>query len=70
MSDSGKIRAALRRPWIGPLVALVVVYLLFVALRPDTFARPMNLVTMARQTAVVGIAASGMTMSPTTNGGD
>lgn len=62
MSDLGKIRATLRKPWVGPLVALVVVYLLFVALRPDTFARPMNLVTMARQTAVVGIAASGMTM--------
>jgi ribose transport system permease protein len=50
------------RPWIGPLVALVLVYLLFVVLSPDTFARPMNLVTMARQTAVVGVAASGMTM--------
>ena len=50
------------RPWLGPLVALVVVYLLFVVLSPDTFARPANLVTMARQTAVVGVAASGMTM--------
>jgi ribose transport system permease protein len=50
------------RPWIGPLAALVAVYLLFVVLRPETFARPLNLVTMARQTAVVGIAASGMTM--------
>jgi ribose transport system permease protein len=51
-----------RRPWLGPLLALTLVYLLFVALAPDTFARPMNLVTMARQTAVVGVAASGMTM--------
>jgi ribose transport system permease protein len=51
-----------RWPWLGPLVALVLVYALFVALAPDTFARPMNLVTMARQTAVVGVAASGMTM--------
>jgi ribose/xylose/arabinose/galactoside ABC-type transport system permease subunit len=50
------------RPWLAPLAALVVVYLLFVALSPDTFARPANLVTMARQTAVVGVAASGMTM--------
>ncbi len=48
--------------WLGPLVALALVYALFVALAPDTFARPMNLVTMARQTAVVGVAASGMTM--------
>lgn len=57
-----KLKDALKKPWIGPLAALIAVYLLFVALRPDTFARPMNLVTMARQTAVVGIAASGMTM--------
>lgn len=57
-----RIRAALERPWVGPLLALAVVYLLFVALSPDTFARGANLVTMARQTAVVGIAASGMTL--------
>jgi ribose transport system permease protein len=40
----------------------LLVYLLFAALRPETFARPINLVTMARQTVVVGIAAAGMTM--------
>ena len=40
----------------------MLVYLLFVLLSPDTFARPANLITMARQTAVVGIAASGMTL--------
>jgi ribose transport system permease protein len=51
-----------RLPWLGPLVALALVYGLFVALAPDTFARPANLVTMARQTVVVGVAASGMTM--------
>ena len=46
-----------RPAWLGPLLALVFVYLLFVILSPDTFARPANLITMARQTAVVGIAA-------------
>jgi ribose transport system permease protein len=51
-----------RQSWVGPFVALLAVYLLFVALRPETFARPINLVTMARQTVVVGIAAAGMTM--------
>jgi ribose/xylose/arabinose/galactoside ABC-type transport system permease subunit len=56
------LRTALKRPWVGPLLALAAVYLLFVGLSPGTFARPANLVTMARQTAVVGIAASGMTM--------
>ncbi|MCC6552409.1 MAG: ABC transporter permease [Polyangiaceae bacterium] len=55
-------RAAARREWVGPLVALLAVYLLFVALAPDTFARTANLVTMARQTVVVGVAATGATM--------
>lgn len=49
-------------PWVGPLLALCVVYLLFVALAPETFARVDNLTTMARQTVVVGIAAAGMTL--------
>jgi ribose transport system permease protein len=55
-------RRIVQKAWVGPLVALVVMYLFFVVLRPDTFARPVNLVTMARQTVVVGIAAAGMTM--------
>jgi ribose transport system permease protein len=38
------------------------VYVLFVALAPETFASVINLVTMARQTVVVGISAAGMTM--------
>lgn len=56
------MKAWMRRPWFGPLVALVVVYALFVALRPETFAGSTNLVTMARQTVVVAIAAVGMTL--------
>jgi ribose transport system permease protein len=40
----------------------VCVYLLFVVLSPSTFARSSNLVTMARQTVVVAIAAVGMTL--------
>jgi len=51
-----------RNPWAGPLLALIFVYLLFVALRPETFARPINLMTMARQTAVVGVCSVGMTL--------
>jgi ribose/xylose/arabinose/galactoside ABC-type transport system permease subunit len=50
------------QPWFAPLLALMLVYLLFAALSPETFARPINLVTMARQTVVVGIAAAGMTL--------
>ncbi len=50
------------QPWFAPLLALMLVYLLFAALSPETFARPINLITMARQTVVVGIAAAGMTL--------
>lgn len=50
------------RAWFGPLLALCVVYALFCALRPDTFVGTTNLVTMARQTVVVAIAAVGMTL--------
>jgi ribose transport system permease protein len=56
------VKALLRRPWLGPLVALVCVYLLFAVLAPDTFARAANLATMARQTVVVAICAVGMTL--------
>jgi ribose transport system permease protein len=56
------VKRVLAQPWFGPLVALISVYLLFVALAPDTFASVINLVTMARQTVVVGIATAGMTM--------
>jgi ribose/xylose/arabinose/galactoside ABC-type transport system permease subunit len=52
----------LRRPWFGPLVALLAVYALFAALTPETFARSINLLTMGRQTVVVALAAVGMTI--------
>jgi ribose transport system permease protein len=52
----------LRKPWFGPLLALLCVYGLFSALTPDTFLRTLNLVTMLRQTAVVSIAAIGMAL--------
>jgi ribose/xylose/arabinose/galactoside ABC-type transport system permease subunit len=55
------MKAWLRRPWVGPLVALAAVYLLFSLLRFDTFVGSSNLITMARQTVVVAIAAIGMT---------
>jgi ribose/xylose/arabinose/galactoside ABC-type transport system permease subunit len=52
----------LKKPWFGPLIALLVVYALFAALTPDTFLRTLNLVTMLRQTVVVAIAAVGMAL--------
>lgn len=52
----------LKKPWFGPLLALICVYALFSALTPDTFLRTLNLVTMLRQTVVVAIAAIGMSL--------
>jgi ribose/xylose/arabinose/galactoside ABC-type transport system permease subunit len=56
------VRSWLKKPWVGPLLALVCVYCLFAALTPDTFLRTLNLVTMLRQTVVVSIAAVGMAL--------
>jgi ribose transport system permease protein len=46
----------------GPLAGLIGVYLLFVIIGPSSFSSPGNLETIARQTAIVGTAALGMTM--------
>jgi ribose/xylose/arabinose/galactoside ABC-type transport system permease subunit len=56
------MKALFGRPWFGPLVALALVFGLFSALAPDTFARSINVLTMARQTVVVGLCAIGMTI--------
>lgn len=50
-----------RRPWLGPLVALVCVYALFAWLSPASFLSASNLTTMARQTVVVALTSLGMT---------
>ncbi len=65
-----ELRRLFRTPWLGPLLALAALYVLFTALAPDTFARETNLVTMLRQTAVVGIAAVGMTFTIVVGGID
>ncbi|WP_394821991.1 ABC transporter permease [Pendulispora albinea] len=52
----------LRAPWIGPLLAVALLFALFAILAHETFASTSTVVTMLRQTTVVGIAAVGMTM--------
>jgi ribose/xylose/arabinose/galactoside ABC-type transport system permease subunit len=47
---------------LGPLLGLVAVYALFAAVGPESFSTFQNLETIARQTAIVGTAALGMTM--------
>ncbi len=61
---------ARRPPWLGPLLAVLVVFGVFAALTPDTFLRTQNLLTMTRQTVVVAICALGMTMVIVTGGID
>ena len=56
------------RPWLvwvdrfGPLIGLMVVVILFTILVGGQFLQPSNLELVARQTAIVGIAAMGMTL--------
>ncbi len=50
-----------RRPWFGPLLALLSLYALFSFISPQTFLGATNLLTMARQTVVVAICSLGMT---------
>lgn len=59
---ASQARALLSAPWVGPLIALCVVYALFAALTPDTFLRAIALETMARHTVVVALCAVGMTL--------
>jgi ribose transport system permease protein len=47
---------------IGPVLALIAVYGIFVAIAPPSFATTRNMETIARQTTIVGIAALGMTI--------
>lgn len=47
---------------VGPVLALVVVYLLFAAVTTPNFTSLMNLETILRQTTIVGVAALGMTL--------
>jgi ribose/xylose/arabinose/galactoside ABC-type transport system permease subunit len=47
---------------VGPLLALLGVYLLFAVIGPESFRSTRNLETIARQTTIVGLAALGMTL--------
>ncbi len=63
---SGSTAFRVRYRWaaarLGPLRGLLAVYALFAAVGPESFSTFQNLETIARQTAIVGTAALGMTM--------
>jgi ribose transport system permease protein len=53
------------RGWLNtlsPVLALVVVFELFVLIAPSSFATTRNMELIARQTTIVGVAALGMTL--------
>jgi ribose transport system permease protein len=47
---------------LGPLIGLVLIFTLFAVMGPESFSSLNNLETIARQTAIVGTAALGMTL--------
>ncbi len=64
MSPKQKIRFNWRS-WlntIGPVLALIAVYGIFVMIAPPSFATTRNMEMIARQTTIVGVAALGMTI--------
>jgi ribose transport system permease protein len=53
------------QPWLsrlGPIIGLLAIYILFALIGPPSFSSTGNLETIARHTAIVGIAALGMTL--------
>ena len=60
----------MKRPWLGPLIALALVWALFALLSPDTFLRSQNTISMLNKTVVVATCALGMTMIIATGGID
>jgi ribose transport system permease protein len=68
MSDKMPFREKASLDWrrmlntVGPVLALLVVYGVFVLIAPASFRTTRNLETIARQTTIVGMAALGMTL--------
>ena len=62
MSETRGKSASLGLSTLGPLIGLVLVYLFFALIGPDSFTSIRTLETIARQTAIVGTAALGMTL--------
>jgi len=71
VSALASLRAMRRPAWLGPFVALLVVYVIFAIITPEhSFLRSQIFLTMARQSVVLGICALGMTLIIVTGGID
>ena len=62
MSETPARSASAWLSTLGPLIGLVLVYLFFALIGPDSFTSIRTIETIARQTAIVGTAALGMTL--------
>ena len=65
MSETPARSASAWLSTLGPLIGLVLVYLFFALIGPDSFTSIRTIETIARQTAIVGTAALGMTLGMT-----
>lgn len=71
MSAVSSLRSMKRPAWLGPFIALLVVYAVFAVITPEhSFLRSQIFLTMARQSVVVAICALGMTLVIVTGGID
>jgi ribose transport system permease protein len=56
------VRKVLARPWVGPLLALALLYVVFAVMTDGDFLRSITQQAIARQTVVVALGAVGMTL--------
>jgi ribose/xylose/arabinose/galactoside ABC-type transport system permease subunit len=71
VSAVATLRNMKRPAWIGPFMALLLVYAIFALITPEhSFLRPQILLSMSRATVVVAICALGMTLVIVTGGID
>ena len=65
-----RLGTVIRTPVFGPLAALIIAFVVFAAITPDTFLRTGNLSLILQQSVVVGVLALGQTLIILTAGID
>lgn len=62
MSEGVRLWLGRQLGWLGPVAGLLAVYALFASIGPESFTSYRNVEQILRQTAIVGVAALGMTI--------